>query len=99
MVYTGTHDNQTLVGFCEDRYGLEREEAVEVADGIARRVLASDADVAIMPLQDVLELGDEARLNVPGVAGGWRWYAPDDLVAAAAERLADLAEKSGRILG
>ena len=99
VVYTGTHDNQTLVGFCEDRYGLEREEAVEVADGIARRVLASDADVAIMPLQDVLELGDEARLNVPGVAGGWRWYAPDDLVAAAAERLADLAEKSGRILG
>ena len=99
IVYTGTHDNQTLVGFCESRYGLEREEAIEVADGIARRALASDADVAIMPLQDVIQLGDEARMNVPGVAGGWRWYAPDDLVAASAERLADLAEKSGRILG
>ena len=99
VVYTGTHDNQTLVGFCESRYGMEREDAVEMADAIARRALATDANVAVMPLQDVLQLGDEARMNVPGVAGGWRWYAPDDLVAASAERLADLAEKSGRILG
>ena len=100
VAYTGTHDNQTLVGFCEDRYGLEREEAVEVADGIMRRVLASDADVAIVPLQDVLGLGDEARMNVPGVAdGNWSWRAGDAAVAAAGARLADLAERSGRILG
>ena len=65
-----------------------------------RRVLASDADVAIVPLQDVLELGDEARMNVPGVAdGNWSWRAADEDVAAAAARLADLAEQSGRILG
>ena len=100
VAYTGPHDNQTLVGFCEGRYGLEREEAVEVADGIMRRVLASDADVAIVPLQDVLGLGDEARMNVPGVAdGNWSWRAPDADVAAAAGRLAELAEESGRILG
>ena len=100
VAYTGTHDNQTLVGFCEQRYGLEREEAVEAADGIMRRVLASDADVAIVPLQDVLELGDEARMNVPGVAdGNWSWRSSDEDVAAAAARLADLAEQSGRILG
>ena len=100
VAYTGTHDNQTLVGFCEGRYGLEREEAVEVARGIMGRVLASDANVAIVPLQDVLSLGDEARMNVPGVAdGNWSWRAEADDVAAAAGRLADLAEKGGRILG
>lgn len=100
VAYTGTHDNQTLVGFCEGRYGLEREEAVEVARGIMGRVLASDANVAIVPLQDVLGLGDEARMNVPGVAdGNWSWRAEADDVAAAAGRLADLAERSGRILG
>ena len=65
-----------------------------------RRVLASDADVAIVPLQDVLGLGDEARMNVPGVAdGNWSWRAGDAAVAAAGARLADLAERSGRILG
>ena len=92
VAYTGTHDNQTLVGFCEDRFGAEREEALELADGIMRRVLASDADVAIVPLQDVLGLGDEARMNVPGVAAGnWTWQADEKDVAAAAERLAELA--------
>lgn len=100
VAYTGTHDNQTLVGFCEQRYGLEREEAREVADDIIGRVLASDADVAIVPLQDVLGLGDEARMNVPGVASGnWSWRADAADVAAAAGRLADFAEKGGRILG
>ncbi|HIZ46688.1 MAG TPA: 4-alpha-glucanotransferase [Candidatus Olsenella pullistercoris] len=100
VAYTGTHDNQTLVGFCEGRYGLEREEAVEVARGIMGRVLASDANVAIVPLQDVLGLGDEARMNVPGVAdGNWSWRAETDDVVAAAGRLADLAERSGRVLG
>ena len=100
VAYTGTHDNQTLVGFCETRFGVDREGAVELADDIMRRVLASDADVAIVPLQDVLGLGDEARMNVPGVASGnWTWIADDAAVAAAAGRLADLAERSGRILG
>ena len=88
------------MGFCETRFGVDREWAVELADDIMRRVLASDADVAIVPLQDVLGLGDEARMNVPGVASGnWTWIADDAAVAAAAGRLADLAERSGRILG
>ena len=97
VVYTGTHDNQTLLGFCESRFGVEREDAAELADAVLRRALASAADVAIVPLQDVLGLGDEARMNVPGIAGGnWSWRADAELVEAAGERLSELVEESGR---
>ena len=100
VAYTGTHDNQTLVGFCEARYGLDAEAAREMADGICRRVLASDAGLAILPLQDVLLLDDDSRMNVPGVAeGNWSWRADGEAVAAAGAHLAELAESSGRILG
>lgn len=98
VAYTGTHDNQTLVGFCESRFGLEGEDAAELADRLMLSVVGSDADVAIVPLQDVLGLGDEARMNVPGVAeGNWGWVADDEAVEAARERLADLAERCGCI--
>ena len=68
VTFTGTHDNQTLLGFCQSRFGLEGQEATQMADRIAASVLASKNDVAIMPLQDVLGLDDAARMNVPGVA-------------------------------
>ena len=72
VTFTGTHDNQTLLGFCQSRFGLEGEEAAQMADRIAASVLGSKNDVAIMPLQDVLGLDDAARMNVPGVAeGNW----------------------------
>lgn len=97
VVYTGTHDNQTLLGFCESRFGVEGEDAAELADAVLRRALASAADVAIVPLQDVLGLGDEARMNVPGIAGGnWSWRADAERVGAAGERLSELVEESGR---
>ena len=61
------------------------------------RALESAADVAIVPLQDVLGLGDEARMNVPGIAGGnWSWRADAELVEAAGERLSKLVKESGR---
>lgn len=97
VAYTGTHDNQTLVGWCESHFGLEEDKAGELADGIIKRVLASDASVAILPLQDVLGLDDTARMNVPGKAeGNWSWHADDQAVEEASERLRKLAEKSGR---
>lgn len=100
VCYTGTHDNQTFVGFCESRFGVEGDEAVELADELARKALASNADVVIMPLQDVLGLGDDARMNVPGVAeGNWSWQAEWADVDAAAEHLRDLADSSGRAQG
>ena len=97
VTFTGTHDNQTLLGFCQSRFGLEGEEAAQMADRIAASVLGSKNDVAIMPLQDVLELGDEARMNVPGVAeGNWSWQAVWEDVVAATGRLTQMAQASGR---
>ena len=57
-----------------------------------RAVLASVADVAIVPLQDVLGLGSEARMNLPGtVSGNWKWrYRPGALNSDLSARLRDL---------
>lgn len=97
VTFTGTHDNQTLLGFCQSRFGLEGEEAAQMADRIAASVLGSKNDVAIMPLQDVLGLDDAARMNVPGVAeGNWSWQAAWEDVVAATGRLTQMAQASGR---
>ena len=97
VTFTGTHDNQTLLGFCQSRFGLEGDEAAQMADRIAASVLGSKNDVAIMPLQDVLGLDDAARMNVPGVAeGNWSWQAAWEDVAAATGRLTQMAQASGR---
>ena len=97
VTFTGTHDNQTLLGFCQSRFGLEGEEAAQMADRIAASVLGSKNDVAIMPLQDVLGLDDAARMNVPGVAeGNWSWQAAWEDVVAATGRLTRTARASGR---
>ena len=97
VTFTGTHDNQTLLGFCQSRFGLEGDEAAQMADRIAASVLGSKNDVAIMPLQDVLGLDDAARMNVPGVAEvNWSWQAAWEDVVAATGRLAQMAQASGR---
>ena len=97
VTFTGTHDNQTLLGFCQSRFGLEGDEAAQMADRIAASVLGSKNDVAIMPLQDVLGLDDAARMNVPGVAeGNWSWRAAWEDVVAATGRLTQMAQASGR---
>jgi 4-alpha-glucanotransferase len=59
---------------------------------------ASRAALAIAPLQDVLGLGSEARMNLPGTdAGNWSWrFAPTDLTAEDADRLRALTERSAR---
>ena len=95
IAYTGTHDNQTLVGWAADKYG--EKEAEEAATKVMDMVLASDAEVAITTLQDVLGLDDDARMNTPGTAeGNWVWQATEDQLAKSADHLRDLAEKSGR---
>ena len=97
VTFTGTHDNQTLLGFCQSRFGLEGDEAAQMADRIAASVLGSKNNVAIMPLQDVLGLDDAARMNVPGVAeGNWSWQAAWEDVVAATGRLTQMAQASGR---
>ncbi len=112
VAYTGTHDNDTAVGWWRSTgEGDSTRTAEDVAaekdyarrylgsDGrevhwdMIRTLLASVADVAIVPLQDVLGLGSEARMNLPArPSGNWGWrFAAGDLAAAHAERLADMA--------
>jgi 4-alpha-glucanotransferase len=116
VAYTGTHDNDTAMGWWEDGAGASVRSADDVArekafareylgtDGLemnwvlVRAVLASVADTAVVPMQDVLGLGSEARMNRPSTLGGnWRWRVRDDQLAPAlAERLARMAEIYGR---
>ncbi len=68
VFFSGTHDNQTLAGFLQDA-GDARTPAE-----ILKSLLSMKAAATILPVQDVLGLGDEARVNVPGVpTGNWHW--------------------------
>jgi 4-alpha-glucanotransferase len=91
VAYTGTHDNDTTVGWGRSlsaettqraRFYL-RAEADTLAECMQRAVLSSVAQLAIIPAQDLLQLGSEARLNTPGtVAGNWLWRLPPDALGA-----------------
>ena len=109
VVYSGTHDNPTTRGWFEDlpdaeranlwRY-LKREAgtAKEAAPALLRLAWSSVAALAIAPLQDVLNLGNEARMNQPGIAeGNWRWRVTDEMLSGPAlESLRDLTVTSAR---
>ncbi len=117
VVFTGTHDNNTTVGWFrgEDvkdstQSKEEREKEKQVAlsylgtDGheinwdFICLALMSAADTAIIPMQDILGLGSEARMNLPGRAeGNWCWrFAPDMLTEGIKARLKKLTALSGR---
>lgn len=95
VVYTGTHDNDTTMGwYCSlkptevrflRRYVPGTDE--DVAWDLIRVAWASVADTAIVPLQDVLSLGTEARMNFPGrPSGNWQWRVASDMIT---EKLLD----------
>jgi 4-alpha-glucanotransferase len=111
VAYTGTHDNDTTAGwFLRDsgpqlraeidmalRYmGKERNDA---AWEFIRLVLSSVADTAIVPMQDVLGLGSEARMNIPStVENNWRWRMREDqLSPELAARLREMNLMYGRL--
>ena len=99
VFYTSTHDTSTLVGFCTRSFQSMGTllGGRELAAELVREALASDAGVVMIPLQDLLGLGDGARMNVPGVAdGNWRWQAHEDDVADCERRIADLMVETGR---
>lgn len=107
LVYTGTHDNNTTLGWFNtiqdwDRDGLGRYLGHVSPDGIhwdlIRLALSSVADAAIFPLQDVLGLGEEARMNTPGKpSGNWEWrYQADALTYDLRDRLRQLTTTYGR---
>jgi len=119
VAYTGTHDNDTTVGWFESVAGegstrtveqIERErefcldylnsDGKEIHWDFVRSVLASVANTAIVPLQDVLGLGTDARMNLPNTTeGNWKWrYRAGVLTDEIAARLKALTTLYGRLL-
>jgi 4-alpha-glucanotransferase len=118
VAYTGTHDNDTAMGWwrstgvhdsirtAEEAAG-EKAYAVEYLDAAGREInwamiralMASVADTVLFPLQDVLGLGSEARMNMPATeSGNWRWrLRPGMLDAGVTDRLRRLAELYDRV--
>ena len=110
LVYTGTHDNNTTRGWFEKEldeagkkrlfYYLGKDVAgAEVPWELIRLAMMSVCSTAILPMQDILAFGEEARLNVPSVAlGNWDWrLLPGQLTAELAEKLAEMTRLYGRI--
>ncbi|HJR05755.1 MAG TPA: 4-alpha-glucanotransferase [Pyrinomonadaceae bacterium] len=119
VVYTGTHDNDTTVGWFESKAGagstrkpeqIERErkfcldylnsDGREIHWDFIRAVLASVGNIAIIPLQDILGLGNDARMNLPNSTNGnWSWrYTSGALTPKVRDRLKDLTALYGRNL-
>jgi 4-alpha-glucanotransferase len=106
VVYSGTHDNDTTVGWWQALDRKEREVvraylgrgARDISWDLIRQAMASVADFCIFPLQDMLALGSEARLNTPGrPAGNWAWRFPTGaLTAELQQRMAELCRIYGR---
>jgi 4-alpha-glucanotransferase len=109
IVYTGTHDHDTVRGWYEslgseqralvdeaiDRYGVREPEPWW---SLIRLAFASPARVAMVQAQDVLGLGGEARMNVPGTTGrSWRWRLDGLPGRDLALRLREAAEAAGRV--
>jgi len=107
VAYPGTHDNDTFVGWFRKASLAERRKALEYLDTpprdlhwqMIRSLMSSVADTVILPTQDLLGLGEAARMNVPGTAAGnWRWrLKPGALTPQLAKRLRRLAKLYGRI--
>jgi 4-alpha-glucanotransferase len=109
VAYTGTHDNPTTREWFEDLPDDQRQNVwkylkrppgttEEAAPAIMDLAWTSAAALAIAPLQDLLNLGREARMNVPGRAeGNWRWRMTENMMSDGAfDRLRDLTKNSNR---
>ena len=108
VIYTGTHDNDTVAGWWHSGAAEHERRNVEAYmgrsdDGIhwgfIRAAQSSPASLSIIPLQDVLGLGSEARMNTPSLHGGnWKWrFDQARLSSELAAKLAHLAELSDRL--
>jgi 4-alpha-glucanotransferase len=109
VVYTGTHDNNTIRGWFEReaksadkkrlfRYLGRKTSAQEIPWELIRLAMMSVANLAIIPMQDILGLGDEARMNLPATGeGNWEWQLrPGELISSLAEQLRAMTEMYGR---
>ena len=91
VVYAGTHDNETIVGYFRDKTDYELaylyeylniKYKEEIPDALIRAAYASIADVVIIQMQDLMKLGNEARMNAPSTVGrNWRWRIGKDTLS------------------
>jgi 4-alpha-glucanotransferase len=110
VVYTGTHDNPTTRGWYEELPSYQRQnlwhylesperEGGQVSWELMRLAWSSVAALTLVPLQDLLNLGQEARMNVPGCAeGNWSWRCTEEMMSDPAfDSLRDLTRTSNRL--
>lgn len=108
VVYTGTHDNDTVMGwmktapkasvkFAKEYLNLTEEEGYNW--GLMRAAWSSVADMAIVPMQDILGLGSEARINIPSTLGNnWKWRATAEQIdLKLAKRVYKYMQMYGRV--
>ncbi|SDE01696.1 4-alpha-glucanotransferase [Auraticoccus monumenti] len=111
VVYTGTHDNDTVVGWWSElpeprrvevrrawrAAGVRTDGETDPAWAMVELAHAAPCRLAVCQAQDVLALGREARMNTPGTAATWAWrLQPGQLTDAHARRLREVTEASGR---
>lgn len=109
VVYTGTHDNNTVRGWLEQeaspedrrrllRYIGKDVPAEQLSWEMIRLAMSSVANTAIVPVQDILGLGEKGRMNTPSTThGNWEWrFSPDDLTPAVKQRLLEMTATYGR---
>lgn len=108
LVYGGTHDNETVVGYFSSRSAADLKYAYkylgvtkksEIPAAVLRAAYASVAAIAIFQVQDILELGNEARMNTPSTVGdNWKWrMLKGSLTKKKAKELKELAEFYARL--
>ena len=110
VVYTGTHDNNTIKGWFEKEAKPQQKEELfnyvghkspisQIHWELIRLAMSSVANTVIIPMQDVLGLGQEARMNRPAtVKGNWRWrLEPGQITSSIKRRLAKMTETYARV--
>ncbi len=98
FLYSGTHDNQTLLGFLSENSVLMKESKLSAKD-VIKLLLESTAPVVVFPLQDLLGLNDLARMNVPGkTENNWKWqFENEDFSDEKATEILKLIKNAKRI--
>lgn len=110
ILYSGTHDNQTLAGWITENHAAceateadgettdIRQQIRDQVDQIIAELYSSNSPWVIIPLQDILGLGDESRMNIPGLAeGNWTWRAPEGWATAElCEKMKELVHLNSR---
>jgi 4-alpha-glucanotransferase len=109
VLYTGTHDNNTVRGWFDNEASPEIKErlfrylgrevpAEEINWELIRIVMMSVANMAILPMQDVLGLDEKDRMNLPSTPkSNWEWrLLPDQITPSLSERLGEMTKMYGR---